>query len=45
VNTRRCANREQREAELIEALAFTRLHLAAPVEPRIDPVEAPEAAP
>jgi sugar phosphate isomerase/epimerase len=33
VNTRRCPNREQREAELIEALAFTRLHLAAPVDP------------
>ncbi len=33
VNTRRCSNREQREAELIEALACTRLHLAAPVDP------------
>lgn len=30
VNTRRCANRAEREGELIEALAFTRLHLAAP---------------
>jgi sugar phosphate isomerase/epimerase len=33
VNTRRCSNRQQRESELIEALAFTRLHLAAPVDP------------
>jgi sugar phosphate isomerase/epimerase len=33
VNTRRCANRSEREAELIEALAFTRLNLAASVEP------------
>jgi sugar phosphate isomerase/epimerase len=32
VNTRRSPNREQRESELAEALAFTRLHLAAPVE-------------
>jgi sugar phosphate isomerase/epimerase len=31
VNTRRCANREQREADLMEALAFTRLHMAASV--------------
>ena len=31
VNTRRCQNRDQREADLMEALAFTRLHLAAPV--------------
>jgi sugar phosphate isomerase/epimerase len=30
VNTRRCANRAEREADLIEALAFTRLYLAAP---------------
>jgi sugar phosphate isomerase/epimerase len=28
VNTRRAANREEREADLAEALAFTRLHLA-----------------
>jgi len=32
VNTRRSPNREQRESELAEALAFTRLYLAAPVE-------------
>ncbi|MGQ0844285.1 MAG: sugar phosphate isomerase/epimerase family protein [Sporichthyaceae bacterium] len=31
VNTRRCANRAEREADLIEALAFTRLHLASSV--------------
>jgi len=37
VNTRRCANRAAREAELIEALAFTRLNLAAPVEDRGPP--------
>ena len=30
VNTRRCTNRAEREADLAEALAFTRLHLAAP---------------
>lgn len=30
VNTRRAADREEREADLAEALAFTRLHLAAP---------------
>ncbi len=30
VNTRRCANRAERESDLMEALAFTRLHLAAP---------------
>jgi len=30
VNTRRAANREEREADLAEALAFCRLHLAAP---------------
>ncbi len=29
VNTRRATNREEREAELMEALAFTRLHMAA----------------
>lgn len=33
VNTRRAANRAEREADLAEALAFTRLHLAAPAEP------------
>jgi len=32
VNTRRSPNREQRESELAEALAFTRLYLAAPVQ-------------
>jgi sugar phosphate isomerase/epimerase len=32
VNTRRSPNREQRESELAEALAFTRLCLAAPLE-------------
>jgi sugar phosphate isomerase/epimerase len=30
VNTRRVADREEREADLAEALAFTRLYLAAP---------------
>ena len=29
VNTRRAANRDEREADLAEALAFTRLHLAS----------------
>jgi len=33
VNTRRAAGREQREADLVEALAFARLYLAAAVEP------------
>jgi sugar phosphate isomerase/epimerase len=37
VNTRRCTNRAERESDLIEALAFTRLHLAAPPEPIIAP--------
>ena len=32
VNTRRAESREQREADLAEALAFTRLHFAAPAE-------------
>jgi sugar phosphate isomerase/epimerase len=32
VNTRRCSNRREREADLAEALAYTRLHLAAAVE-------------
>jgi sugar phosphate isomerase/epimerase len=32
VNTRRADNRADREADLAEALAFTRLHLAAPAE-------------
>ena len=31
VNTRRCETRARREADLAESLAFTRLHLAAPV--------------
>ena len=30
VNTRRCDDRAEREADLAEALAYTRLHLAAP---------------
>ena len=30
VNTRKAANRAERENDLVEALAFTRLHLAAP---------------
>lgn len=29
INTRRVANRKEREADLVQALAFTRLHLAA----------------
>jgi len=33
VNTRRAANRDEREADLAEALAFTRLHLAAAPAP------------
>jgi sugar phosphate isomerase/epimerase len=33
VNTRRAANREEREADLAEALAFTRLHLASALDP------------
>jgi len=32
VNTRRCEDRYEREADLAEALAFTRLNLAAPVD-------------
>ena len=32
VNTRKCEDRAEREADLAEALAFTRLHLAAPAE-------------
>lgn len=32
VNTRRADNRADREADLAEALAFTRLHLAAPAD-------------
>lgn len=30
INTRRCASRTEREQDVAEALAFTRLHLAAP---------------
>ena len=30
VNTRRCDDRAERETDLAEALAYTRLHLAAP---------------
>jgi sugar phosphate isomerase/epimerase len=33
VNTRRAADRAEREADLAEALAFTRLHLVAPTLP------------
>jgi sugar phosphate isomerase/epimerase len=33
VNTRRAASREEREADLAEALAFTRLHLVTPARP------------
>lgn len=33
VNTRRCRTREEREADLAEALAFARLNLAAPARP------------
>jgi len=32
VNTRKCEDRAEREADLAEALAFTRLNLAAPAE-------------
>ena len=32
VNTRRCDDRAEREADLAEALAYTRLHLAAPAD-------------
>lgn len=31
VNTRRCRTAQEREADLVESLAFARLHLAAPV--------------
>ena len=34
VNTRQCEDRAEREADLAEALAFTRLNLAAPAERR-----------
>ncbi len=33
VSTRKAANRAEREADLAEALAFARLHLAAPLKP------------
>ncbi len=33
INSRKCETRAQREADLAESLAFTRLHLAAPVTP------------
>jgi sugar phosphate isomerase/epimerase len=33
INTRRAETRIERETDLVEALAFTRLHLAAPVAP------------
>jgi sugar phosphate isomerase/epimerase len=32
INTRRADSRADREADLAEALAFTRLHLAAPAD-------------
>ena len=32
INTRKAEDRAEREADLAEALAFTRLHLAAPAE-------------
>ncbi len=35
VNTRRCRSPEEREADLAEALAFARLHLAARAEPAV----------
>jgi hypothetical protein len=31
INTRRAEDRAEREADVAEALAYTRLHLAAPV--------------
>ncbi len=34
INTRRCGSRTDREADVAEALAFTRLHLAAPASPQ-----------
>ncbi len=33
INTRKAGDREQREADLLESLAFSRLHLAAPEVP------------
>jgi sugar phosphate isomerase/epimerase len=36
VSTRKAANRAQREADLAEALAFARLHLAAPLDQHAD---------
>ena len=38
VSTRRAANRAEREADLAEALAFARLHLAAPLAVPVDGV-------
>jgi len=37
VNTRRAESRQEREADLAEALAFTRLHFAAPAGSESDP--------
>jgi hypothetical protein len=34
INTRKAGNREARELDLVEALAFTRLNFAAAPEPR-----------
>jgi sugar phosphate isomerase/epimerase len=52
VNTRRVVKREEREADLAEALAFTRLHLATATtasepgsEPAVAAAEVPEAGP
>jgi sugar phosphate isomerase/epimerase len=44
VNTRKAESRAEREADLAEALAFTRLNLAAPVTPRRRPA-APRKTP
>ncbi|HEY0560774.1 MAG: Xylose isomerase-like [Mycobacterium sp.] len=42
INTRKAETRFDREAEIAEALAYTRLHLAAALEP--DPADTPEEA-
>ena len=42
VNTRKCENRIERETDLAEALAFTRLHLAAPTTVPEEDRAAPE---
>ena len=43
VSTRKAANRAEREVELAEALAFARLHLAAPLTPRRPDADQPAA--